>query len=83
MAVTTMKNIKFSSTTIPVGITEHNVLQPNGELIGVEYYNLSGQRVGTEYNKLRPGIYIMKSTYSNGAVETTKLIKFEDGYSNY
>ena len=78
-----MKNIKFSSTTIPVGITEHNVLQPNGELIGVEYYNLSGQRVGTEYNKLRPGIYIMKSTYSNGAVETTKLIKFEDGYSNY
>ena len=73
-----LKNIHFHSATPPVSAIDQTIADADGELVGVEFFNINGQKVGVEYNSLRPGIYIMRSVYSNGAIKNTKIIKFEN-----
>lgn len=46
-----------------------------GTIVSVEYFNVAGAKVGTDYNKLVPGIYIQRAVYSNGLVKGTKVVK--------
>ena len=55
--------------------TAVNVLNVNRKLVGEEFFSISGIKVGSAYNKLRAGIYIKRSVYSNGAIENTKIMK--------
>jgi hypothetical protein len=48
---------------------------PSGELTGTEYFNIGGIKVEKDFKMLKPGIYIKKSTYSNGAIKSEKIAK--------
>ncbi len=60
---------KSTSTSI------NNIKFSRGDLVGDEYYNISGAKVSSDYNALTPGIYIKKSVYSSGEVKSTKIVK--------
>ncbi|WP_026473163.1 hypothetical protein [Alkaliflexus imshenetskii] len=47
----------------------------NANVSKVEYYNISGVNMGGDWNMLPAGIYIVKTTYDNGAVTTEKISK--------
>ena len=47
----------------------------NANVSKVEYYNISGVNMGGDWNLLPAGIYIVKTTYDNGAVTTEKISK--------
>ena len=49
----------------------------NGEIINQEFFTLNGAKAGTDYNKLKSGVYIKKAVYSNGATKSTKTVKLE------
>src|SRR5665648_846657 len=50
-------------------------LDPSSKLIGEELFNISGAKVSSDFNSLKPGIYIKRSVYSNGVVKSTKIVK--------
>jgi len=70
-----LKNIKLTQDPYPVSVKDQMMKDPNRELIREEYFNISGQKTETDYNDLGPGIYIKRSVYSNGAIESTKIVK--------
>ena len=52
------------------GIESVEPTENAGEVVSVEYYNLGGMKVAEPVK----GIYIKKTVYSNGKVETRKFI---------
>lgn len=54
-----------------VTATPVNTIEANGEVVSVEYYNAVGVQVEVPVK----GVNIVKTTYSNGAVKTTKTVK--------
>lgn len=54
------------------------ILNNNSELVGEEFFTISGAKVRADYNALNPGIYIKKSVYSNGAIKSTKIVKYQN-----
>jgi hypothetical protein len=56
-------------------ITSTKSVIDNKELVGAEYYNVSGEKVGPLYKNLKSGIYIKKSIFSDGTTNTTKIVK--------
>lgn len=53
-------------TTTPV-----TNIEANGEVVSVEYYNVAGAQI----EKPAKGVNIVKTTYSNGATVTSKIVK--------
>ena len=49
----------------------------NGEITSQEFFSLNGAKAGTDYNKLKSGIYIKRAVYSNGVTRNTKTVKVE------
>ncbi|MBN1184284.1 MAG: hypothetical protein JXB49_18485 [Bacteroidales bacterium] len=49
-----------------------------GELVREEYFSITGARVGSSYEALVPGVYIVRQVYSSGAVKASKIIKTDD-----
>lgn len=47
----------------------------NLDIVSVEYFTLTGVASGSNYEALPAGVYIQKSTYANGAVESVKISK--------
>ena len=46
-----------------------------GQGIAKEFFNLAGVNMGNVYDNLNPGIYICKTTYENGQIESSKVFK--------
>lgn len=67
-----LKNITFVSD-VATFLTdrEENVEQ----LIKVDYYSLSGLQLTEDYNSLKPGLYIKKSTFADGRVRGEAFAK--------
>lgn len=57
--------------------TPNSIKQPisNANVTNVEYYNITGSKMGSDWNILPTGIYIIKKTYDNGEVVTEKISK--------
>ena len=49
----------------------------NNKLVTEEFYTTTGAKVGNEYSKIKTGIYIKKSIYSDGTVNSTKIVKMQ------
>jgi len=74
-----IKNITF--TTIenpPVNAIEETISDTNSKLVGEEFFSISGTKIGTDFRKLAPGIYIKREVYSNGTIKTTKIVKVDN-----
>jgi hypothetical protein len=69
-----MKNITF---TPDFSTSVKQFANANAELIKVDYYNTSGVKTGTNFQSLNRGLYIKKETYSNGKIQTSKIIKVQ------
>lgn len=68
-----LKNIKFRQDfTASIDQTKSD---SNSELVGEEFFSVTGARVGTDYSTLEPGTYIKKSVYSNGTINSSKIAK--------
>jgi hypothetical protein len=78
-----LKNIKFHSATPPVSAIDQTISDTDSELVGEEFFNINGQKVGSDFNTLKAGIYIKRSIYSNGAIKSTKIVKFNDNFTIY
>ena len=76
-ALTVEQMNSIISAKITTSVNQIN-LDPKSKLIGEELFSISGAKVGSDYNTLKPGIYIKKSVYSNGAVNSTKIIKYNN-----
>lgn len=59
---------KITSVNLPI-------FDINSQLVGEEFFSITGAKVRSDYNTLKPGIYIKKSVYSNGAIKSTKIVK--------
>jgi len=53
------------------------VSNDNSEIISQEFFTLNGSKAGSEYNKLKSGVYIKRAVYSNGVTKSTKTVKLE------
>jgi len=62
---------------VPVTDIKRPISETNSVLLGEEFFNTSGAKVGvgSDYNRIKSGIYIKKSTYSDGTVKSTKIVK--------
>lgn len=49
----------------------------SGDVVNEEYISITGVKAGNDFSTLKPGIYIKKDTYSNGAVKSTKIGKLK------
>lgn len=47
----------------------------NANVVGLEYYNISGVNMGGNWDQLPSGIYIKVAKFDNGTVDTKKVIK--------
>jgi len=47
----------------------------NANVVGVEYYNISGINMGGSFDLLSSGVYIEVTKFYNGAVDTKKILK--------
>lgn len=47
----------------------------NMKVVAKEFFNLAGVNMGNVYDNLNPGIYICKTTYENGQIESSKVFK--------
>lgn len=47
----------------------------NGVVEAESYYRISGQLVGDNYAALKAGVYVKKTTYSDGTFKTSKIVK--------
>jgi hypothetical protein len=47
----------------------------NGIVETETYYSITGQLVGDNYAALKAGIYVKKTTYSDGTIKTNKIVK--------
>lgn len=65
-------SVKIETGDIPNSINNPTF---NANVSKVEYYNISGVNMGGDWNLLPAGIYIVKTTYDNGAVTTEKISK--------
>ena len=74
---TSPQNIRFFQVVLNPVVS--SVSKPNftteGNLLNVEYYNITGSKMGSDWNILPTGIYIVKKTYDNGEVVTEKVSK--------
>ncbi len=64
-------NIKIE-TDIPVSVKP---VLDNANVVGVEYYNISGANMGTSLDLLPSGVYIEVTKFDNGTVDTKKVVK--------
>ena len=48
------------------------------ELDSVEIYDLYGKKIGDDIRKLKTGIYLIKETFKNGFVKTTKYLAIKE-----
>lgn len=61
-----------SSTSTSIGSITSEL---NRKVIGVEYFNISGASVGSNFNALQPGVYIKKEDYNNQTSQSFKVVK--------
>lgn len=68
-----LKNISFTTSNAPTTAVSDFVADL--KVISKEYYMLSGAKVSNDFNALVPGIYILRTTYDNGAVKGSKVVR--------
>lgn len=61
---------KLNSTSIGSIVSDLNK-----EVVRVEYFNISGASVGSNFNALQPGVYIKKENYNNQTSQSFKVVK--------
>lgn len=68
-----IESISITSTIDldPITVTPVTDIEANGEVVSVEYYNVAGAQI----EKPAKGVNIVKTTYSNGATVTSKIVK--------
>ena len=68
-----VESISITSTVDldPITTTPVKNIEANGEVVSVEYYNVAGAQVQEPVK----GVNIVKTTYSNGATVTSKIVK--------
>ncbi len=59
-----------------VGITE-NFVNTHSKLVGVEYFTITGAKVGSDYSRLPKGAYIKSDLYSDGSRVGEKVFKIQ------
>lgn len=57
--------------------TAVNMVSDKSQLVSEEFFTISGVKAGSDFNKLKSGIYIKKALYSNGVTKSSKTLKFE------
>lgn len=60
------------SDYVPTAINNPNA---TADLLKVEYFNISGTNMGSNWNTLPYGLYIAKKTFSDGTISTEKIVK--------
>lgn len=60
------------------GVTSLNPAIYNAKVVKNVYYSISGRIAGENFNALKKGAYIQKTTYDNGAVIMSKFLKSVD-----
>ena len=55
--------------------TAINAPKAEGQVVATEYFNISGVRMGNNFDVLPAGIYLQVKQYANGAVVTDKIVK--------
>lgn len=55
--------------------TSINAPKAEGQVVATEYFNISGVRMGNNFDVLPAGIYLQVKQYANGAVVTDKIVK--------
>jgi hypothetical protein len=71
-----LKNIKFIPN-FSTRKSEKQMAEPNGEVVKEEYFNINGVKTSADFSTLGRGVYIKKLTYSNGAVQSSKMVKVQ------
>lgn len=51
------------------------VAADKGELVSESYFTITGAPTDSDFNALTPGIYVKRTIYSSGLVESTKVVK--------
>lgn len=64
--------ITAKANATPINEVEDN---SNGIVETESYYSITGQLVGDNYAALKAGVYIKKTTYSDGTFKTNKIVK--------
>ncbi|MGF7140655.1 LamG-like jellyroll fold domain-containing protein [Roseimarinus sediminis] len=57
--------------------TAVNQFDFSGEVVKEEFFSITGAKAGNDFKRLQRGIYIKKSTFSNGAVNSSKIVKMQ------
>jgi hypothetical protein len=60
------------SDYVPTAINNPNA---TADLLKVEYFHISGTNMGSNWNTLPNGLYIVKKTFSDGTISTEKIVK--------
>ncbi len=69
-----MKNITLTAN-FSTSTNEPEKAQQLGKLIGVDFYNMNGRKLGTDEKLLEPGVYIRVERYDSGQIKSTKFYK--------
>ncbi len=69
-----LKNITFTATKAEA-TSINSAVKAEGKVIKKDYFSISGQNAGSNFNALKLGIYIERIVYSDGTIETQKMVK--------
>jgi len=77
LTVAQMNAIMLAKTTTTA--IQQTISDTNSQLVGEEFFTTSGAKVGvgSDYSKLKSGIYIKRSVYIDGTIKSTKIVKVE------
>lgn len=77
VSLATTGGLHFRSILVE-GATSLNPAILNAKVVKNVYYGISGKVAGDNFNALKKGAYIQKTTYDNGAVIMSKFLKSVD-----
>jgi hypothetical protein len=70
-----LKNIRLTPNFSAATSVNEAGIDLNGEVVSEEFYSITGVKLGSDFQTLKPGVYVKKATYSNGMVKTNKIGK--------
>lgn len=73
-----LKNIKFTPDFSTAGTSVREVAADlDAHVVREEFYSITGVKIANDFNSLKPGVYVRKTVYNNGAVQTSKIGKLQ------
>ncbi len=69
-----IKNLAFTYSKNTISTAIENSTE-EGKIISTDYYDIRGNLIKSDYESLKAGIYIKKTTYNTGFIKSTKIVK--------